>query len=132
MILAHRKDIRGLSCLALLCAFFLVGCSDDGTDLLDTGGCVVRIEFDGTINRTHNGVDDAAPRGKRLGVGQPIDCNGSPVAGYGKVGVFAVVGVDSDVAVAVEGDANNPDLSAVYVEEAAAKGQLPKEVSNSR
>jgi hypothetical protein len=101
----------------LLVAPLVVGCGDDPLGPLK-GECGGRIGLDGVVYRPHNELNEAAPRGKRLGSGDVVDCDGSRVD---TVEVFAVKGVDSSLAIKVP----NGEWRAVYVAEGVPVSSWP-------
>ena len=103
----------------LLAVPLIVGCADDPEDTRgpNDGHCNARIGWDGVTYRLHNQVNQAAPRGLRLGMGEVLDCDGSSVA---TVEVFAVEGVDSPLAIKVIGE-----WRAVYVAEGVSRASWP-------
>lgn len=104
----------------LLAVPLIVGCADGPEDTRgpNDGDCNARIGWDGAVYRSHNQLNQAAPRGARLGMGDVLDCYGTSVA---TVEVFAVDGVDSALAIKVIGE-----WRAVYVAEGTSKASWPE------
>jgi hypothetical protein len=100
----------------LLFAPLIVGCAGDSLRSSDVD-CGGRIGWEGVVYRPHNELNQAAPRGERLGSGDVLDCDGSKVA---TVDVFAVDGVDLTLAIKVRGE-----WRGVYVAEGAPKSSWP-------
>lgn len=101
----------------LVVAPLFVGCADDlaGSE----GDCNARIEWDGVVYRPHNALNQAAPRGERLGSGEVLDCDRSGVA---TVVVFAVEGVDAAVAIRI----GDKLWRGVYVAEKLPRSSWPQ------
>jgi hypothetical protein len=103
----------------LLFAPVIAGCAGEGSNSgpgSHDGDCNARIEWDGTVYRQHNAVDQRAPRGEQLGSGDVLDCDAIVAA----VEVYAVDGVDPTLAIKVIGE-----WRGVYVAEDARRSSWP-------
>jgi hypothetical protein len=99
----------------LLLVGLLAGCNPDR---LDSGGdCSIRIGFQGTVYRSHNELNQAAPPGEPLGKGDLLDCDGGTI---GHESVLAVKGVDPKVAVLVRARGHG-----IYVAEGVPRAAWP-------
>jgi hypothetical protein len=109
--------IKGVAAAAawLLPVGLLGGCNSDG---LGAGGdCSIRIGFQGTVYRSHNELNQAAPAGRPLGNGDLLDCDGGTI---GHERVLAVKGVDPKVAVVVKARGHG-----IYVAEGVPRSAWP-------
>ena len=102
----------------LLVVPLLAGCDDDSLGQTNDGDCAGRIGWDGVVYRPHSELNQAAPRGPRLGSGEVLDCDGSSVE---SVEVFAIAGVESSLAIKVVGE-----WRGVYVAEDGPKSSWPR------
>ena len=76
-----------------------VGCSGGPSD----GDCSGRVRYQGTLYRSHNGLNQAAPLAEPLGGGDIVGCGGLGADAVDRVKVRAVRGVDPGIAVAIGG-----------------------------
>lgn len=113
--------------VALLFAVQLsTGCSasddNDGSPQASQGDCNARIRYHGTIYRSHNALNQDAPIGKLASSGDIIGCGGLSAASVDMVKVFAVKGVDLDIAVMTD----DAQWHGVYVAEGVPRSSWPK------
>jgi hypothetical protein len=100
------------------------GCADTGGAQGSEGGCNGRIRYEGVVYRPHNAVNESAPPGKALGDADVIGCGGISAEAVDTVRLYAVEGVDPDVAVTTD----DAEWGAVYVAEAVPQKSWPPEL----
>lgn len=105
----------------LLAALPIVGCADDPPydPPSSDGDCNARIEWDGVAYRPHNELNQAAPRGDRLGTGDVLDCDGTSLE---TVSLFALDGVDASLAIGI----GRGEWRGVYVAEGVPEKSWPE------
>jgi len=67
------------------------------------GDCSGRVRYQGTLYRSHNELNQAAPLAEPLGGGDIVGCGGLGADAVDRVKVRAVRGVDPGIAVAIGG-----------------------------
>lgn len=99
----------------LLAVSPITACADapPGTE----GDCSAKIGWNDDVYRSHNELNPDAPRGKRLGEGDVLDCDEQSVD---TVEVFAVEGVDPSIAIITAGD-----WPGIYVVEGTPNSSWP-------
>lgn len=120
---AHTERVvtQRLSWVVLLLSVqFATGCSANPQRATE-GDCSARIRYDGTIYRPHNLLNQAAPIGKLVGNGDIIGCGGLSAATVATVRVYAVEGVDLDIAVMTD----DADWHGVFVAEGVPRSTWP-------
>ena len=88
------------------------------------GDCNARIRYSEVIYGPHDGLNQAARRGKLLGTADVIGCGGMSARAVDKVRIYAVKGVSPDVAVMTD------DLQwrGVYVAEGLPEESWPSQL----
>lgn len=101
--------------IVLACSSMLAACEQQGD-------CGARIQFEGRMFTSHGDVNQAAPIGTMLGTGDIVDCGGLDDAPtVDTVPVYAVDGVDTELAVATTGS----EWRGVYVLEGTSRSSWP-------
>ena len=93
--------------VGLLLVVSLAGCTGSESQPLPRptaapsgeGDCSGSIRFRGHHYRAHNALNQQAPRGRLLGVGDVVGCGWRTATPVDRVKVYAVSGVDTSVAV---------------------------------
>lgn len=114
----------------LLLVVSLAGCTGPETQPLPRptaaasgeGDCAGSIRFRGHHYRPHNALNQQAPRGRLLGVGDFVGCGWRTATPVDRVKVYAVSGVDTSVAVMIP----DADGRAVYVAEGVGQSSWPR------
>ena len=86
------------------------------------GDCAGSIRFRGHNYRGHNLLNQQAPRGRLLGVGDVVGCGWRTASPVDRVKVYAVSGVDPSLAVKILG----VDWQAVYVARGVGQSAWPQ------
>ena len=102
----------------LLVAPLLFGCSGRPSD----GDCSARVRFQGTLYRSHNELNQAAPLARPLGGGDIVGCRDLGADAVDRVQVRAVRGVDPGIAVAI----GDKKWRGVYVAAGVHKAAWPE------
>jgi uncharacterized protein DUF6281 len=101
--------------IVLTCSAMLAACEQEGD-------CGARIRFEGQLFATHGDLNQGAPVGSMLGTGDIVDCGGLDDApAVDTVPVYAVDGVDSEIAVAT----NDGEWRGIYVSEGTPPSSWP-------
>ena len=102
----------------LLVAPLLFGCSGRPSD----GDCSGRVRYQGTLYRSHNELNQAAPLARPLGGGDIVGCGDLGADAVDRVEVRAVGGVDPGIAVAI----GDKKWRGVYVAVGVQKASWPE------
>jgi uncharacterized protein DUF6281 len=86
------------------------------------GDCSGSIRFHGHRYRLHNALNQQAPRGRLLGVGDVVGCGWRTATPVDRVKVYAVAGVDTSMAVMT------PDVNwhAVFIAQGVERSSWPE------
>lgn len=108
--------------LGVLVALPLLGACASGASGND-GDCNARIRFEGVSYRPHNALNETAPRGAELGVGDVVGCGeGASAPKVDEVTVYAVKNVPHSIAVKTRGG----DWEGSYVAEEVPQSDWPR------
>ena len=128
----HVMTSRGSLATAagLLLVLSLAGCTGPTSQPLprptaapsEQGDCNGSIRFRGHNYRGHNLLNQQAPRGTLLGVGDVVGCGWRTASPVDRVKVYAVSGVDPSLAVKILG----VDWQAVYVARGVGQSAWPQ------
>ena len=86
------------------------------------GDCAGSIRFQGHHYRGHNALNQQAPRGRLLGVGDVVGCGWRTASPVDQVKVYAVSGVDTSIAVMTP----DAEWRAVYVAGGVRQSSWPQ------
>jgi uncharacterized protein DUF6281 len=86
------------------------------------GDCAGSIRFRGHHYRGHNALNQQAPRGRLLGVGDVVGCGWRTASPVERVKVYAVKGVDTSIAVMTP----DVDWRAVYIAHGVGQSSWPR------